>query len=362
MSDPPDQGDKPEYKVYRSRRRPLADVLRPSDDLEGLRERRRKRRDREPREAGAPSGITPARVLKWVGLAVLGWLLLSLALFMISAQIESGVSEDTERALKGGGSLLTGSTILVLGSDERSEETAEPGSGGPGRADTIQVWRASFGRLAKLSIPRDSFAQIPGHGAQKINAAYALGGPALTIETVEGFLGNGIEINHIVEVSFENLPKLVDTLGGITVTAENRICAPPFGNFPNGLTFKKGENEVNGKRALGFARVRKNPCAPAENDLDRAQRGQEVVDGIIGAAASPSTFPRLPWVGWRAPKALKTDLAGPGLLALGTDLVTGSEDETPVLEPSCLGCGPGSSLIVSEGEKQEEVQKLLGKD
>jgi LCP family protein required for cell wall assembly len=353
--------DPPEYKVYRSRRRPLGELLRGSGDLEGLRERRRKRREREPREPGAPSRITPGRVLKWVAIAIAAWLALSLVLFMVSAQVNTGVSEETEQALKGGGSLLTGSTLLVLGSDERSEETAEPGSGGPGRADTIQVWHASFGSLRKLSIPRDSFAEIPGHGAQKINAAYALGGPALTIETVEGFLGNGIEINHIIEVSFENLPKLVDTLGGITVTAPNRICAPPFGNFPNGLRFKKGENDVNGERALGFARVRKNPCAPAENDLDRAQRGQELVSGIIGKAFSVSTFPRLPWVSWRAPKAIKTDLAGPGLLALGTDMVTGDQEETPFLEPSCLGCGPASSLIVSEGEKAEKVRELLGK-
>ena len=358
MPDPP---ERPEYKVYRSRRRPLGEMLRPSGGLDDLRERRRRRREREPREPGAPRRITPGRVLKWVGIAIAGWLLLSLLLFMASAQIETGVSEETDRALGGGGSLLTGSTILVLGSDARSEETAEPGSGGPARADTIQLWHASIGRLRKLSIPRDSYAEIPGHGAQKINAAYALGGPALTIETVENFLGNGIEINHIVEISFENLPKLVDTLGGITVTAKNRICAPPFGNFPRGLRFRKGENEVKGKRALGFARVRQNPCAPQENDLDRAARGQELVSGIIGKAFSPTTFPRLPWVGWQAPKAIKTDLAGPGLLALGTDMVTGAEDETPVLEPSCLGCGPGASLIVSEGEKQRAVEELLGK-
>jgi hypothetical protein len=118
---------------------------------------------------------------------------------------------------------------------------------------------------------------------------------------------------------------------------------------------------VKGKRALGFARVRKNPCAPQENDLDRAARSQELVSGIIGKAFSPTTFPRLPWVGWQAPKAIRTDLAGPGLLALGTDMVTGSDDETPVLEPSCLGCGPGASLIVSDGEKARAVEELLGK-
>jgi LCP family protein required for cell wall assembly len=359
-----DQGDRPEYKVYRSRRRPLGDLLRRSGDLESLRERRRKRREREPREPGAPSRITPGRVLKWVAIGIAAWLLLSLVVFMISAQVETGVSEETERALKGGGSLLTGSSILVLGSDERSEETAEPGSGGPGRADTIQVWHASFGRLRKLSVPRDAAADIPGHGPNKINAAYALGGPALTIETVEAYLGNGLEINHLIEVSFENLPKLVDTLGGVTVTSKSRICAPPFGNFPRGLRFRKGENDVNGKRALGFARVRKNPCAPAENDLDRAARSQELVNAIIGKATSVSTFPKLPWVAWRAPKAIKTDLAGPGLLALGADMTLGSSDDPVVLEPSCLGCSTvvAGGLEVSEGEKTEKVNELLGKD
>ncbi len=357
MSDP----DRPEYKVYRSRRRPLADRLRPSG-LEGLRERRKRRGEREPREPGAPGRITPGRVLKWVALGVAAWLALSLLIFLLSAQIEQGISDEAENALSGGGSLLTGSTILVLGSDERSEETAEPGSGGPGRADTIQVWHASFGRLRKLSIPRDAAAEIPGHGPNKINAAYALGGAALTIETVEAYLGNGLEINHLIEVSFENLPELVDTLGGVTVTAKNRICAPPFGNFPRGLRFKKGENEVNGKRALGFARVRKNPCAPEENDLDRAERSQELVDAIIGRAISLSSFPRLPWAAWRAPKTIRTDLAGPGLLALGADLVTGSSDEPVVLEPSCLGCSltvPGG-LEVSDGEKTEAVKELVG--
>jgi LCP family protein required for cell wall assembly len=359
----PPESDEPEYNVYRSRRRPLGERLRPSGDMESLRERLRKRREREPREPGAPGRITAGRVLKWIALAVVGWLVLSLVLFLLSAQLTTGVSDETKRALKGGGSLLSGSTILVLGSDVRSEETAEPGSeGDPGRADTIQVWHAGFGRLRKLSIPRDSFAEIPGHGAQKINAAYALGGPALTVETVEGFLGNGIEINHLIEVSFENLPKLVDTLGGVTVTAESRICAPPFGNFPRGLRFKKGENDVNGKRALGFARVRKNPCNPAENDLNRAERGQELVSAIIGKAFSPSAFPRLPWVSWRAPRAIRSDLKGPGLLALGVDMATGSDDETPVLEPSCLGCGPGSSLLVSDGEKTAAVNRLLGND
>lgn len=356
MSDP----DRPEYKVYRSRRRPLGDLLRPSGDLESLRERRRQRREREPREPGAPPQITPKRVLKWLAIAAGAWIALSVVLFFASAQLEQGVSDEAENALTSGGNLLTGSTILVLGSDERSEETAEPGSGGPGRADSIMLLHASFGRVRKLSILRDSEAAIPGHGIQKINAAYALGGAALTIETVEAFMGNGLEINHLIEVNFADFPELIDALGGIDVVADQRICSS-FGNFYRGIRFKKGKNHLNGDRALGFARVRTNTCAVRpEDDRDRAARQQKVLDGIRDQALSPSTFFRLPWVSWQAPKTVRTDMAGPNLMALFTDLATGSSEETEVLDFSGPGTFPGS-VHVSDGDKKEAVDELLGR-
>jgi hypothetical protein len=105
--------------------------------------------------------------------------------------------------------------------------------------------------------------------------------------------------------------------------------------------------------------VRKNRCAPGENDIDRAARQQEVLSGIRGRALSPGTFVRLPWVSWAAPKTIKTDMAGPGLFGLFTDLATGSSDKTDVLKPSCLSCGPGGSLLVSEGERRDAVDQLL---
>ncbi len=213
--------------------------------------------------------------------------------------------------------------------------------------------------MRKLSIPRDSFAEIPGHDAQKINAAYAFGGPALMIETVEGFMGNGVEVNHLIEVDFEHFPELIDALGGINVTVDRRVCSPPFDNFWKGLTFRKGEQHLDGERALGFSRIRKNDCAPSETDIDRAARQQKVLDGIKGQVTSPSTFFRLPWVSWKAPQALRTDLRGPGLLALFTDLATSGASDTEVLEPSCLGCGPGGSLVVSDGAKADAAKTLL---
>ena len=345
----------PEYKVYRSRRRPLARRT----DLEALR-RRLSRVRGEDRKPGERRAVTPGRVLKWIALAVVGWVVLSLVLFLVSAQTQEGVSAEAERALSSTGNLLTGSTILVLGSDARTGESIDESQQGPSRADTIMLIHAGLGSVRKLSIPRDIEAEIPGHGTQKINAAYALGGPALTIETVESFLGNGLEINHLVEVDFKDFPELVDALGGITVDNKTRICSPPFDNFWKGINFPKGEIDLNGARALGYARVRKNSCAAGEDDRARAARQQEVLRAMGDKVTSPSTFFRLPWVSWQAPRALKSDMRGPGLMALFTDLATGNSNDTEVLEAGC--CINGSNLFVSDGAKQDAVRKLLEGD
>ena len=356
MSDSPPRG-RPEYKVYRSRRG-LLSGLRTEAGLEGLRQRLGGRRP-SPSER---KGLSPGRVLKWVAVLAVGWLVLSFALFMVSAQLGNGVSGDGEEALSGGGSLLAGSTILVLGSDERTGESIDESQRGPARADTIMLLRVAFGTVRKLSIPRDAEAQIPGHGTTKINVAYALGGPALAIRTVEGFLGGGVRVNHLIEVDFEEFRELIDALGGITVDVERKICSPPFDNFWRGLTFEAGRQKLDGTRALGFARVRKNTCAPNENDLDRARRQQEVLSGIRRRVLSPSTFLRLPWVSWKAPRTVGSDLRGPGLMALAADVATGGSGEPDVLRPSCLSCGVDGSLQVSEAEKQAAVRRLLGGD
>ena len=342
----------PEYKLYRSRRKPLAR----GGDLDALRKRLSRNRDGdEPRPPRDRRSITPGRVLKWVALAIAGWLLLSLVLFLISAQTQDGVSPATERALSSSGSLFTGSNILVLGSDVRSGESIDESQSGPGRSDTIMLVHSAFGSVRKLSIPRDVEVEVPGHGINKINAAYAFGGPALTIETVESFLGNGIEINHVVEVDFKNFPDFIDSLGGVTVNNKTRVCSPPFDNFWKGLHFRKGEIELNGTRALGYARVRKNNCNPAEDDRARAARQQQVLSAIGSKVKSPSTFVRLPWVSWHAPRTLRTDMNGFQLMGLFADMATGSSDKTEVLEATCCR---GSNLFVSDGAKADAVRKL----
>ena len=162
----------------------------------------------------------------------------------------------------------------MLGSDARTKENAEPGAqtiGETSRSDSIMLLRVGGGANAQLSILRDTVVDIPGHGRNKINAAYAFGGPSLAIETVEQYLG--IPINHLVEVNFANFPELIDSLGGITYTG-NRVISRINGGSRNGgytLRLKAGTNELNGEQALALARTRKNDSRPQENDQSRAR-------------------------------------------------------------------------------------------
>jgi LCP family protein required for cell wall assembly len=216
--------------------------------------------------------------------------------------------------------------------------------------------RASFGSVRKLSILRDSY--VPGVG--KINAAFAQAGTAGAIRTVEEFMGNGLEINHVILVSFDNFPRLIDSLGGIDVTLGGCLKSDYFGG--KRIKLGKGKHHLSGREALRFARVRKNRCRPNEDDRHRAARQQKVLKGMRDQIVSPLNWPgsfvRLPWISWEAPRTLRTDMRGPGLMTLFGDLLTGGAGETRILKPS--GDGPGGSLVISEEERAREVDRLLG--
>src|SRR3954453_7985267 len=197
----------PEYKVYRSRKR-LRDRFGPvaGNPLEALRRRRRKEK---PLPGGKPPKPLWRRIVKWVAIAIGVWILVAIVSFFISAQTAPGVSQKTKDALSPGGAVLTGSNVLVLGSDQRPKGTKEPGANqGPSRADSILLLHVGAGSVRKLSILRDTQVDIPGHGLNKINAAFAFGGAPLMIKTIESYFNDpDLKINHIIMVSFTNFPK-----------------------------------------------------------------------------------------------------------------------------------------------------------
>jgi LCP family protein required for cell wall assembly len=353
--EPRPQPGEPDYKLYRSRKRLRDRFVSPGDRWQQL---LRERPRRLPGAPGRGKAFWIKRGLKWLALAVVGWIVLSLVLFFVSAQLNTGLPKSATASLSHGGNLLTGSTVLVLGSDQRPQGQHEPGAVGPGRSDSIMLLHAGFGSVRRLSIPRDSYAQIPGHGSQKINAAFAIGGAGLTVQTIENFLGNGVKINHVVEVSFQDFPKLIDALGGIDVTLKR--CVVSRNVFENGNVFRlyKGTHHLNGRQALEFSRIRENKCAPNETDIQRAERQQLVLQRMRAQAVSPTTFFRLPWVSWNAPRAVRSDMGGLGLGTMFADLVTGGSGTTHVLKPA--GPGPAGSLLISPAERQAAAKALLG--
>ena len=365
------RGESPRYRLYRSKPRGLRERLRGEDaGLDELRPAGRppragrlRRGPRGPR--GARGRIAPRRVLLWIVLALVAWLALSLVLFLVSAQIERGkVSSEAKAALSGAGYPLTSAnTILILGSDARPAGSKEPGAnpGGPSRSDTIMLWRVGGGHNARLSIPRDTVVEIPGHGQQKINAAYAYGGASLAIRTVSQCLG--IPINHLMEVDFTHFPQLIDALGGVDVKT-GRVCSEINGGRRNGgttLNLPAGTNHLDGTQALALARTRKNSCNPAEDDLTRAKRQQQLLSAMKGALISPGAFVRLPWISWDAPKAMRTDMGGPTLLGVFAASAVGGSPPVHVLKPSSYVTLPdgGSALVVSDAERQAAVRDFL---
>lgn len=306
----------------------------------------------------------PKRILLTLLALVAGWLLLSLILFLLSSQFErTAPPSDVSAALDPAGFPLTSANnILVLGSDRRQKDSKEPGAetSGPGRSDTIMLIRTGGGHSARLSIPRDTVVEIPGHGLQKINAAHAYGGPAESISVVKHWLG--IPINHLVEVNFENFPELIDAMGGVSYTGGCILSRLDGGSSQGGFTLRlpAGTHHLDGKQALALARTRENLCAPNETDLQREEHQQALFQDMKSRLLSPSSFLRAPLIAWNAPPAIISDMSGPTLLGLFGALAISGTPPTRVLKPSGTVTLPDgeSGLTVSEAEKHAAVARF----
>lgn len=353
--------DGPDYRKYRAAPK-LGRRREPEGDLVGDLRRATGGTPQDPAPRGPRRRISPGRVLKWSVLAAVAWVGLSAVIFLVSATFnQSSVADGT---LDGEGfPPFSPTTILVLGSDQRTASTNEPGSStsGPSRSDSILLLRTGGGSNARLSIPRDVAVDVPGFGRQKINAAYALGGADLAVETVETYLGLGVD--HLVEVDFENFPELIDAMGGIDY-AGGCVVSRINGGARNGgvtLRLKKGTTRITGKQALALARTRRNACNPRENDLTRARRQQKIFSSMKDRLTSFGAFARLPLISWQAPKAIRSDMSGPTLLGLFGGLATSGDPATRILRPSGGVQLPdgGAALVVDDAVRQREVRRFL---
>ncbi len=309
--------------------------------------------------------VTPKRVALGLLATIVGWLALSLVLFLVSSHFRR-VSPPANVAgqLEPAGFLLTSANnILVLGSDKRQKDSREPGAdpNGPSRSDSIMLIRTGGGHAARLSIPRDTVIEIPGHGLQKINAAYAFGGPAESISVIKHYLG--IPINHLIEVNFENFPELVEAMGGITYTGGCVVSYLDGGSADGGFTLRlsAGTHHLDGREALALARTRENRCAPQQTDLNREERQQKLLLDMKSQLLSFSSFLRLPLISWSAPPTIISDMSGPELLALFGALEIGGTPPTRLLAPTGQITLPDGEegLTVSAESKRAAVARFM---
>lgn len=271
------------------------------------------------------------RALRWVGIGfsifvlwVAAWSLAGYFSFrdgVKAANKRLPAAAEKQLSGQGGLPLTEPRTILLLGTDTRQGR----GQGGLRHSDSIMLVRTDpdLHRLYYLSIPRDIQAAIPGYGLDRINAAYQLGGAPLAIRTVSEF--TGIPVDHVVIVDFRRFKELIDSIGGIDVTVPRPILSNKF-ECPydaarcaswEGWRFEKGRQHMDGRRALVYSRIRKNQLDPADNDVTRAQRQQEVMQAIADKLVSLGTFLRMPFSGSDLLKPLATDLSANQLLQLG---------------------------------------------
>jgi LCP family protein required for cell wall assembly len=198
-----------------------------------------------------------------------------------------------------------GTTYLLVGSDSRAGlSKAQRGDLGANdvagqRTDTIIMLHVPSGDGPRLllSIPRDSYVDIPGHGMNKINAAYSLGGPKLLVQTVEK--ATNVRVDDYIEVGFTGFVDIVDAVGGITVCPKTAINDPKAG----GLKMKKGCQEVDGRTALEYSRSRDFRLG----DITRAEHQREVITQVGKKAASWQTIV-FPWRYWKVNHAAAESL------------------------------------------------------
>jgi LCP family protein required for cell wall assembly len=183
-----------------------------------------------------------------------------------------------------------GTTWLLVGSDSRQgltpDQQAEFATGGDignGRTDTILLVHipaiGASTRTTMVSIPRDSYVPIPGYGEDKINAAFAVGGPQLLAHTVEQ--ATGLRLDHYAEIGFDGFAVLVDAVGGVTMCPTEPISDPLAG-----IDLPAGCQKLDGRNALGFVRTRATPRA----DLDRMNNQRQFMSALLHRAAGPAVL------------------------------------------------------------------------
>jgi LCP family protein required for cell wall assembly len=199
-------------------------------------------------------------------------------------------------------------TIMVVGNDSRDDDYDQ------GRSDTLMV--AHYDGKTKqpklISIMRDSYVNIPNHGLDKINAAYAYGGAQLTKEVLNTSFG--LPINYYLVMDFKEFSDIIDELypKGVTIEVEKDINL-------DGVDIKKGKQTLHGNSLLQYARFRMDE----EGDFGRIRRQQQVMDALINQSKDLIPVWELPQVAGKIVGKIDTNVPTSLLIDLAKDFLSG---------------------------------------
>ncbi|MEU6560002.1 LCP family protein [Nocardia nova] len=248
---------------------------------------RPRKADRPPREPRQPRARRKRHWGRWLLILLLiiillpaaGVIYLDRSLHRIDAL--SGYADRVGQTA-GTNWLLTGSDTRVGLTPEQEQQLSTGGAADAGgdRSDTIMlVHIPKSGKATIVSLPRDSYVNIPGVGKDKLNSAFSAGGQKLLVQTVE--TATGLRIDHFAEIGFGGFAGMVDALGGID------MCLPdPIDDPKAGINLQAGCQRLSGAEALGFVRTRATPRA----DLDRMNNQRLFLSALLAKATSTSTL------------------------------------------------------------------------
>ena len=318
-----------------------------------------------PREAAPPAGVVgkPRRRRP-----VLRSVVVLLAAYLFGIPLATWPFMPREDATPSGPrpADTPGHVFVLAGSDSREglseEEQIRLGTGNDAgrRTDTIMLlYVPPRGRAALISVPRDSYVPIPGHGKNKINAAYAFGGPTLLVQTIEQ--NTGLRVDGFAEVGFAGFAGVVDAVGGIQMCPEKAIKDPQ-----SNLDIPAGCQQMDGATALGYVRMRKQD---PRGDLGRAERQREMVGALAKKTLSPMTIllpPRWFGVNWSLSRGITLGRdTGPGemfgLVQGGVRIATGGGDTLMVPVGNTDAHTPAGSSVLWDTKKSTAMFEAMAR-
>lgn len=250
----------------------------------------------------------------------------------------------------------SGSNILLVGTDSRSDLSREQrnelktGHTEGSRADTIMLLHLpSGGDPTLLSIPRDSYVEIPGSGMNKINASYSIGGAPLLVDTVEQ--STDLPVDGYLEVGFDGFVDVVAAVGGV------EMCLPdPVVEERSNLDLPAGCQDLEGKDALNYVRMR---YSDPRGDLGRVERQREFLSSLVAEMTSPSTL-LVPWelhdagtaTGASLRRGQDTSMWEMGRVAMAMRSISNGSGQSitvPIADPNYT-TGVGSSVLWDDAE------------